>query len=56
MRVSRGRFATVLAGLAANALAWGSEDASAVAGAAELNPATFQNFVESAEVAMVDCE
>ncbi|KAH8893640.1 protein disulfide isomerase [Thozetella sp. PMI_491] len=54
MKTSPGWLAATVASLAASAVAWGSEDATAVVGAEELNPASFQQFVTSAEVAMVD--
>jgi hypothetical protein len=56
MRFSKGQFAMALAGMAANALAWGTDATKAVTGAEELTPSTFKQFVESSEVAMVDCE
>ncbi|KAH8652110.1 thioredoxin-like domain-containing protein [Xylariales sp. PMI_506] len=55
MKVLKGRFAMVLAGLAATAFAWGSKEVAVVGGAEELTSKTFQEFIGSAEVAMVDC-
>jgi hypothetical protein len=53
MRLSKGRLCMVLAGLAANLAAAGSDD---LTGAQAVNPTNFYQFIKSAEVVMIDCE